>query len=68
MTPTPSPPPSGPLAAARGLRRAIRRALLARAAWGALAFGLLLSGGAFLALRVAAPGLSPLRLLPTPHH
>ena len=53
-----------PAAAARRLRRAIRAALLQRAAWGALVFGLLLAGGAFLALRVAAPSLSPLSLLP----
>jgi len=53
-----------PAAAARRLRRAIRAALLQRAAWGALVFGLLLAGGAFFALRVAAPSLAPLALLP----
>ena len=58
---TTTPPPAS---AALALRRAIRRALLARAAWGALVFGLLLAGGAFLALRVAAPSLPPLSLLP----
>ena len=55
---------ASPAAAARRLRRAIRAALLQRAAWGALVFGLLLAGGAFFALRVAAPSLSPLALLP----
>jgi hypothetical protein len=61
---TPPPATDAPAAAARRLRRAIRAALLQRAAWGALVFGLLLAGGAFLALRVAAPSLSPLALLP----
>ena len=55
---------ASPAAAARRLRRAIRAALLQRAAWGALVFGLLLAGGAFFALRVAAPSLAPLALLP----
>ena len=55
---------SSPVEAARRLRAAIRRALLSRAAWGALCFGLLLSGGSALALRIAAPSLPPLRLLP----
>ncbi len=59
MTPT---PPS--VSAARDLRRAIRAALLRRAAWTAAAAGLLLSGAAFLALRIASPSLSPLALLP----
>ena len=60
------PPPSSTAApeAARRLRREIRAALLRRAAWGALSFGLLLAGGAFLALRIASPSLSPLALLP----
>ena len=60
------PPPSSPAApeAARRLRREIRAALLRRAAWGALSFGLLLAGGAFLALRIASPSLPPLALLP----
>ena len=53
-----------PAAAARRLRRAIRAALLQRAAWGARVFGLLLAGGAFFALRVAVPSLAPLSLLP----
>ncbi|MBQ6102423.1 MAG: hypothetical protein IJL06_02005, partial [Kiritimatiellae bacterium] len=51
-----------PVATAARLRRAIRAALLQRAAWGALVFGFLLAGGAFFALRVAAPSLSPLSL------
>ena len=55
---------ASPAAAAARLRRAIRRALLLRAAWGAFVFGLLLAGGAFFALRVAAPSLPPLSLLP----
>ena len=53
-----------PVSAARDLRRAIRGALLRRAAWTSLAAGLLLAGASFFALRIALPSLSPWRLLP----
>lgn len=64
METNPDPKGASPAAAASRLRRAIRAALLLRAAWGAFVFGLLLAGGAFFALRVASPGLAPLALLP----
>ena len=51
-------------AAARSLRRSIRKALLLRAAAVSLTAGLLVAGGSFLALRTAAPDLPRLRLLP----
>lgn len=53
-----------PAEAARRLRRAVRAALLLRAAVAAATAGFLLAGAAFLALRAVRPDLSPWRLAP----